>query len=289
METLLRKGSTTGGGVTPPTIPATVLDNGDMEEDSTASVRKDTVKPTKVDCPTNEVNRGILLTKIMDSLNKKQQTQEIRDSMTQWKYEAGYSIHWDTTNHDYIPVNYAKGDSNNVAITIYDPAYIIIGGLHDHPIGKDGYAPGPSPKDLYHLVNAYLYNPNYRHNFVLGADGTDWALSTGSNATLMQDFKNNYPPDSLLNDTEWSNDYKLPNAKDGLFDFWLKLTAMINDEFHYPIERSQTYANLLLMKYYLKTGVDLYIKDNEGKMHKLDILLQRDTNNNIIIQVQICN
>jgi hypothetical protein len=259
-----------------------------MEEDSTATVRKDTVKPTKVNCPTNEVNRGILLTKIMDSLNKKQQTQEIRDSMTTWKYEAGYSIHWDTTNHDYIPVEYAKGDTNNVEITIYDSVYIIIGGLHVHPIGKDGYAPGPSPKDLYHLINAYLYNPNYKHNFVLGADGTDWAFSTGSNATLMQDFKNNYPPDSLLNGTEWS-DINLPNMEDGLYEFWKKLSRMLIQSYNYPKEKAQTYANLLLMKYVFNTGVDLYMKGDDGKMHKLDILLHRESDNNLIIQVQICN
>ena len=77
--------------------------------------------------------------------------------------------------------------------------------------------------------------------------------------------------------------------KDGLYDFWFRFSKILNQVYNYPLEKSQTYANIILMKYVFNTGVDLYIKGDDGKMHKLDILLDKDTNNNLIIQVQICN
>lgn len=279
-----------GNTTIPPPVKPVVDDEITKEEDSSI-IKKDTLQPVKIDCPTNEVNRGKLLTKILDSLNNKPQTQQIKDSLTSWKNEAGYSIDWDTANKDYKPKYYATGDTNNVEITIYDSSCIIIGGLHTHPKGKDGYAPGPSPKDLFQLAEAFIYNPNFKHSFVLGADGTEWALSTNSNTNntaTIQQFLANFPPDSLLSGNEWSNKY-LPNMKDGLYDFWFRFSKILNQVYNYPLEKSQTYANIILMKYVFNTGVDLYIKGDDGKMHKLDILLDKDTNNNLIIQVQICN
>ncbi len=94
----------------------------------------------------------------------------------------------------------------------------------------------------------------------------------------------------MLNGNEWSNEYKLPKMEVTLYDFYVNLTALINDEFYYPIELSQTYANMILMKYVFNTGIDLYIKGDDGKMHKLDIELQYDNNNKLQdIKVQICN
>lgn len=276
--------------IPPPVKPA--VDDEITEEDSSI-IKKDTLQPVKIDCPTNEVNRGKLLTKILDSLNNKPQTQQIKDSLTSWKNEAGYSIDWDTANKDYKPKYYATGDTNTVEIITYDSSCIIIGGLHTHPKGKDGYAPGPSPKDIFQLAEAFIYNPNFKHSFVLGADGTEWALSTNSNTgntATIQQFLANFPPDSLLSGNEWSNDYKLPNMEEGIYIFWENLTKFLTISFNYPINHSQTYANLLLMKYFFNTGIDLYIKGDDGKMHKLDIELQYDNNNKLQdIKVQICN
>lgn len=75
-----------------------------------------------------------------------------------------------------------------------------------------------------------------------------------------------------------------------MYIFVDNLSRLLRDIFHYPKEKSQTYANLLLMKYFFNTGIDLYIKGDDGKMHKLDIELQYDNNNKLQdIKVQICN
>jgi hypothetical protein len=280
-------GTAPTNGVTVVIIPPTKPAATDGGEHVGGSSPKDTVQPKNVDCDSFSIKKGLTMTKIMNKLDQKTQTKEIRDSMLNWKYEAGYSIEWDTAHDDYVPYDYSTGSTNSVGITLYTPGKITIGGLHDHPIGKDGYAPGPSARDIYHLIEGFQSNPNYKYDFVLGADGVDWALSATSPGA-MTNFMNNYPANSCLNGTEWSNINTIPGIEGGLYDFWLQLTKQLINKHNYPYDKAQTYANLLIMKRFLFVGVDLYIRQN-NEMKKLDIDVYEDVNHKIIIEIKICN
>ena len=137
-----------------------------------------------------------------------------------------------------------------------------------------------------HSAPSHLYHPERSEGSSNGLHQSTNS-NTGNTATIQQ-FLANFPPDSVLNGNEWSNKY-LPNIDGGLFSFQDGLSRLLRDNFHYPKEKSQTYANMILMKYVFNTGVDLYVKGDDGAMHKLDILLNKDADNNLIVQVQICN
>ena len=257
--------------VTPPPTNPVFATGG---SGSPPSPRTDTTKPqAKYNCDSIDLKRGDSLTAILDSLENSPQLKQIRDSLPITKKESGFSINF--TNGKYIPVNYQRGDTANVQVATDIAGMHLVGGLHDHPIGVAGYAPGPSPVDIYHLIEGFLGNQKYRYDYAVGASGDDWALSVTDSATVSL-FKNKFPKhkyvDTIKN--QWNNDTILPLVNYKTYDFWFELTAALNKApFNYPLERAQTYANLFIMTQIMKPGVDLYVKD-QGKMRKLDMKLE---------------
>jgi len=106
------------------------------------------------------------------------------------KPESGMSIEkitrWNAGTFNY---QLGTGTVSNATVATQATGKTIVAGVHTHTGGK---VPGPSPQDIYHLMEGYKGNNNYKTDFNIAANGNEYALVVENRANLLA-FETAYP------------------------------------------------------------------------------------------------
>lgn len=193
--------------------------------------------------------------------------------------ESGMSI-TKTANGTYDDLGYVNGTSgNSVIVSTSNPFFNIIAGGHTHPPGKND---GPSPGDIYHLLQGKLGNDNYNTDFVFAANGKQYAITISDKAAALK-FLVDYPPSTNLNGADWSG---TPNDN-SLYSNFLSYERTLRAE-GYPQEMWEEYGLVYLMsdpKYNM--GIKL-LQNVNGIFKELNVNLYRDAAGKGHFGIKIC-
>lgn len=176
-----------------------VTDGKDFDCDDTNPLIGNCKMETK-DCTTDANTRGIETTALLNSPVLQMPLAQFRDTanMATGKPESGMSIE-KLPDGMLVPYNYqlGTGTASNATVATQATGKTIVAGVHTHTGGKEA---GPSPKDIYHLMEGYKGNNNYKIGFNIAANGNEYALVVENSVNLVA-FENKYPKSTNIDAT----------------------------------------------------------------------------------------
>ncbi len=287
---------------TPPTKPATVLDNGDMEV-IRGKKRTDTVKPiVDTTCSDSAIRRGVYCDTIMKYIDTTAYMKKLRDSSRARTTEAGFSIRTigSDTPYTYKAIDYVDaGQAQTVALYISD---YTVATVHLHTYKLDDstvVVPSPSPRDYWSLITNTADTAKRKRRFQAlftvygGPNKEQFALMPTDTSIVREYYYDTSKPvsitdfidtrDSIPDPEDTSKNIRNPyynswvgtpkDKKTYLGIFWEVHERLKNSK--YPKEYLETYASLIVAQ---KAGlpVKLLMRDTDGRFKELKFVEQME-------------
>ena len=229
------------------------------------------INPVEVDCVGSSVSIANNISSIRNNPGLNSEVNELKNNIGTNTNEKGMSIE-KLSNGSLQPYNVHTGTSQQTNVSTSADNKVLIGGIHTHPPNQQS---GPSPADIYHLIQGNINNINYETDFIFAADGTEYAIVIEDRNKAMT-FNSTYPSNLYLNGNNFSGSPEDgPKSING--DFYGIMNLLYNSGYKKPYE----YALVTFLKKY-DIGISLFVKDkNESSYKKLSLNIATDNNGKI--------
>jgi len=261
-----------------------------MEEDSTATVRKDTVQPVKLPCDSAATARGKYADSIWNALDSTTEKKRLIDSAKNGKYESAFQIKKNAQN-SLIAVNFT---TSNSSMNVNPPPTndTLYGGAHCH--SDKGGINSQSPNDFFRLLTMFKQRPaTYKIDFLYSYDDTEWAITIGDSLSALSFINNDstYAYATLIdtageNINDWSRTKINPITKRTYFQDFYKYGNDMYDR-GYPEELQTAYANIYMINKLFNTGIKVLKKVGDN-FKELNIHEEEDSSGKVILKIKIC-
>jgi len=266
-----------------------VTDGKDFDCDDTDPLIGNCKMESK-DCTTDANTRGADTTTLLNSPVLQMPLAQFRDTanLATGKPESGMSIE-KLPNGTLVPYNYqlATGTVSNATVATQATGKTIVAGVHTHTGGKEA---GPSPQDIYHLMEGYKGNNYYKTDFNIAANGNEYALVVENSANLVA-FETAYPSSTNINPA--TNDFlgvagedKLPGLNSLKEHYDLIASTVLQQG--YNIKEVPEITLIIMLDHY-STGIKLLKKEKDTSDFKeLSFSTEIDAQGKTKLKIERC-